>query len=150
MRVFYLSLWAALLVHASSWTNAAIDNGDSDMTKVNLTEHLINSDHMNPLNLRLHNNNLNTTSASSSAAMDTMTAIDLRNTLRLKDMLNVFDLNYIASQWINIRSEFSANCSTDIYKYLQGLSNSNMWSVKSEFNFCVFFFLLRNIKKLKK
>lgn len=126
MNVFDLCLWAAFLVHIS-WTQAAIDQSNSEMTKLtNLTQLL--SNHMASINLRLNDGNLSTLSSTMDQAMD----IDLTRTLRLKDVLNVFDLNIIASQWSNIRSEFSANCSMDFYKYLQGLKNSTMWSVKSK------------------
>ncbi|KNC30260.1 hypothetical protein FF38_14520 [Lucilia cuprina] len=133
MHVFHLSLlWAALLVHIT-WTLAAIDqNNASELTKLtNITNMLSASDQMTPLNLRLHDvNPLVNSSIPSDAGL--VSNIDLTNTLRLKDLLNVFDLNVIASQWINIRSEFSTNCSQDIYKYLQGLSNSTLWSVKMD------------------
>lgn len=146
MHVLYLSLWAAFLVHIS-WTQAAIqENSDnSDITKLsNLTHMLLNDQQqqMTPLNLRLHDVNYSTNSD-----VTTMKNIDLTNTLRLKDMLNVFDLNLIASQWINIKSDFSANCSQDIYKYLQGLSNGTLWSVKSKFFFSIYLYLL-NLKEI--
>lgn len=126
-HVFYLSLWSAILVHIS-WTQAAIDQGNREMTNLtNLTQLL--SDHMISINLRLNDENLSTASSSIDQGMN----IDLTSTLRLKDMLNVFDLNIVASQWTNIRDELSTNCSKDFYKYLLGLTNSTMWSVKSKF-----------------
>lgn len=135
MHMLYFSLWAALLVQIS-WTQAVIDqNSDSALIKLtNLTQAL--SEQMSPLNLRLQDVNISLYSPNIPESLDlTVTNIDLTNTLRLKDMLNVFDLNVIASQWINIRSKFSANCSQDIIKYLQGLRQSTMWSVKSKYAF---------------
>ncbi|TMW47985.1 hypothetical protein DOY81_006939 [Sarcophaga bullata] len=126
MHVFYLSLWAALLVHIS-WTQAAIDQSDSEMTNLTNLTHML-SDRMTSINLHLNDGNLSTASSSIDQGMN----IDLTHTLRLKDMLNVFDLNIVASQWTNIRGELSTNCSKDFYKYLQGLNNSTMWSVKMD------------------
>ena len=126
-HVVYLSLWATLLVHIS-WTQAAIDQNNSEMTNLTKLTQLL-SDHMTSINLRLNDGNLSTASSS----IDQGTNIDLTSTLRLKDVLNVFNLNVVASHWTNIRDELSTNCSQDFYKYLLGLNNSTMWSVKSKF-----------------
>lgn len=109
---------------------AAISNGD-DILKVNLTQQQLNAGDrdLQPLNLRLHPAN---DSSSPSSVMTSNTNIDLSLTQRLKDTLNIFDISYLASQWINVRSDISANCSQDIYKYLQGLQQAKMWAMKSK------------------
>lgn len=132
MRAIPLSPWAKillLLVHGSTLglIGAAISNENAgDMLKLNITQQQMSGGM--PLNLRLHTQNVTMDTNSDSSSVN----IDLTNSLRLKDMLNVFDVNYLASKWITVRSDYSANCSKDIYKYLQGLQNAHMWAMKSE------------------
>ncbi|XP_013108228.1 nose resistant to fluoxetine protein 6 [Stomoxys calcitrans] len=117
---------------------AAIENGDGgggEARILNITQHLETVQHeLQPLNLRLYpTNDSSTPSLSTPSTMPTDTdVVDLKLTLRLKEMLNIFDLSYLASQWINVRSDVSANCSQDIYKYFQGLQQAKIWAMKMD------------------
>lgn len=59
--------------------------------------------------------------------------IDLSQALRLKDMLNIFDVQQLAANWNSLRSEISANCSNDMRSYFEGLKGGALWAAKSKY-----------------
>ncbi|XP_005184104.2 nose resistant to fluoxetine protein 6 [Musca domestica] len=139
MHEIKLGPWAfilplLLLLGRVSCLEAAISNGDGSVETMshNISQQLNASNRdLQPLNLRLHPANY---SANASPPADTSlnTELELNLSVRLKDMLNIFDLSYLASQWINVRSDISANCSQDIYKYLRGLQEAKIWAIKMD------------------
>lgn len=58
--------------------------------------------------------------------------IDLSQSLRLKDTLNIFDIQYLASNWRTIRLKLGANCSNDLRTYFEGLKEGALWAAKSK------------------
>ncbi|XP_037943921.1 uncharacterized protein LOC119676734, partial [Teleopsis dalmanni] len=113
-------LYGAFALLASFMANAAISN--NDVSKANRTIHMINTDLFNTINLKLNTNE----------SQYIRESIDFSRTLRIRDVLNFFDIAHIASSWSNIRTEISTNCSKDTSKYIQGLVEANMWAVKMD------------------
>lgn len=59
--------------------------------------------------------------------------IDLSQALRLKDMLNIFDVQQLAANWHSVRSELGANCSSAMRSYFEGLKGGALWAAKSKY-----------------
>lgn len=55
-----------------------------------------------------------------------------RNTLRLRDMLSIFDISSVAGHWTSIQHAIGRNCSQDLELYMSGLNEANIWAVKSK------------------
>ncbi|KAH8306887.1 hypothetical protein KR018_011696, partial [Drosophila ironensis] len=83
------------------------------------------ADQHNVINLSLH-----TTLPSPEGAP----SYDLTRTRRLRDALNVFDLDLLAAKWgqVELAGGLSGNCSRDMRSYLAGLSDAKMWAVKMD------------------
>lgn len=54
------------------------------------------------------------------------------NLIRISNILDVFNIERIGTEWDAVSREISANCSTDMIEYLQGLQTSKIWAVKSK------------------
>lgn len=62
--------------------------------------------------------------------------------VRLEDVLVIFDLKEIATNWSTIRHELRSNCQHDMTEYLRGLQQHKMWAIKSESRyFCLPYYL---------
>lgn len=59
--------------------------------------------------------------------------INLNGTLRLEDVLEVFNIRTVSSKWNHISERITKKCSNDMSVYLNGLKNLNSWAVKSKF-----------------
>lgn len=55
------------------------------------------------------------------------------NITRLENILNVFDIHVIGSNWININSKISKRCAFNMMEYLNGLQEKKIWAMKSEY-----------------
>lgn len=53
--------------------------------------------------------------------------------LRIRDVMNVFGVDHIASVWPQLEARLNANCSQDLMDYLQGLEAGKMWAMQSRF-----------------
>lgn len=54
------------------------------------------------------------------------------NISSIREILEIFSIEYIGSEWININKLMSQQCSNDMTKYLNGLSQKKVWSIKSK------------------
>lgn len=68
------------------------------------------------------------------------TSENFTNIVRLEDVLVIFDLDGVATNWPQIRHELRSNCQHDMNEYFRGLQQHKMWAIKSKLQFC--FFLL--------
>lgn len=60
-------------------------------------------------------------------------AVDLSQTPRLKDVLNVFDLQRLAANWDAASGKLGdTNCSRDLRGYFEGLRHGALWAAKSK------------------
>lgn len=66
-------------------------------------------------------------------ALDDNQEVDLSQSLRLKDTLNIFDIQHLAANWRTLRSEVGANCSRDLRTYFEGLKRGALWAAKSKY-----------------
>lgn len=66
-------------------------------------------------------------------ALDDNQEVDLSQSLRLKDTLNIFDIQHLAANWRTVRSEVGANCSKDLRTYFEGLKRGALWAAKSKY-----------------
>lgn len=60
------------------------------------------------------------------------TSENFTNIVRLEDVLVLFDLDGLATNWPKIRHELRSNCQHDINEYLRGLKQHKMWAIKSK------------------
>lgn len=54
------------------------------------------------------------------------------NIVRLEDVLVIFDLDGIATNWPTIRHELRSSCQHDMNEYFRGLQQHKMWAIKSK------------------
>lgn len=76
------------------------------------------------------------------------TADNFTNLVRLEDVLVIFDLDEIATNWPKIRHDLRSNCQHDMNEYLRGLQQHKMWAIKSKLKFQCFVFLFVKIPRL--
>lgn len=50
---------------------------------------------------------------------------------QITQMLDFFNVERVANSWVQINSQLSRNCSQDMEKYFQGLSDQQLWALKS-------------------
>ncbi|KAH8362612.1 hypothetical protein KR200_004499 [Drosophila serrata] len=121
------TLWLALILALSAINQAAIDKDEGKFpgSNHNLTT---SADHHNVINLSLHTELLPAPPAPQAASFD------LSRTRRLRDALNVFDLDLLATKWGQVETAggIGTNCSRDMRSYLAGLSDAKMWAVKMD------------------
>lgn len=73
---------------------------------------------------------------------ESTTAENFTNIIRLENVLVVFDLNELATNWPKIRHELRSNCQHDMNEYFRGLQQHKIWAIKSKlqsFVVCVSF-----------
>lgn len=60
------------------------------------------------------------------------------NLTRIEDVLELFSVDVIGSQWKTIYSRLSHHCANDMVAYLSGLEKKEIWAIKSKFSsrFC--------------
>lgn len=60
------------------------------------------------------------------------------NLTRIEDVLELFSMDVIGSQWKSIYSRLSHHCANDMVAYLSGLEKKEIWAIKSKFSsrFC--------------
>lgn len=58
---------------------------------------------------------------------------NLNSTLRLENVLEVFNLRDLATLWPNATGKFSSVCTTDMNEYFYGLQQRQIWATKSEY-----------------
>lgn len=60
------------------------------------------------------------------------------NLTRIEDVLDLFSMDVIGSQWKAIYSRLSQHCANDMIAYLSGLEKKEIWAIKSKFSsrFC--------------
>lgn len=54
------------------------------------------------------------------------------NITRIEDILNIFSIDLIASNWLDIYKELDKNCAKDMLLYLAGLQERKIWAMKSK------------------
>lgn len=55
------------------------------------------------------------------------------NLTRIEDILELFSVDVIGSQWKTIYSRLSHDCANDMVAYLSGLEKKEIWAIKSKF-----------------
>lgn len=55
------------------------------------------------------------------------------NLTSIRELLELFSIEYIGTDWMNIHKSLSHQCSRDTTKYLNGLSQRRVWAIKSKF-----------------
>jgi hypothetical protein len=58
--------------------------------------------------------------------------VSYENITRIEEILTVFNLDLVASQWSNVHHRLGARCSVEVADYLRGLRNRKIWAMKSE------------------
>ena len=62
------------------------------------------------------------------------------NLTRIEDILELFSVEVIGSQWKQIYSKLNSNCANDMMEYLSGLEEKEIWAIKSKlFKFLAFY-----------
>lgn len=69
------------------------------------------------------------------------TADNFTNIVRLEDVLVIFDLNEIATNWPKIRHDLRSTCQHDMNEYFRGLQQHKMWAIKSKLQLLLFVLL---------
>lgn len=59
--------------------------------------------------------------------------VNLNGTLRLENVLEVFNIRTVSSKWDHISEQITPKCSNEMALYLNGLKNQRPWAVKSKF-----------------
>lgn len=54
------------------------------------------------------------------------------NLTSIRELLEIFSIEYIGSEWMNIHNSLSHQCSHDTTQYLNGLSQRKVWAIKSK------------------
>lgn len=54
------------------------------------------------------------------------------NISSIREILEIFSIEYVGSEWMNLHNLMSRSCSDDMTKYLNGLSQKKVWSIKSK------------------
>ncbi|XP_055644145.1 O-acyltransferase like protein-like [Toxorhynchites rutilus septentrionalis] len=54
------------------------------------------------------------------------------NLVVLDEILDIFNIRNVASNWSNIYKSITANCSNDMAQYFRGLQNSKFWAMKMD------------------
>lgn len=121
---FYLAILVTLL-NVSEY-GAAISNGDLPKT-TNTSLAAMMSSH-SAINLQLPE------SKADEMVTNKVTASQWnpRTSVRLRDVLSIFDISSVSEHWGNIQKSISSNCSQDLELYMLGLNAANIWAVKSE------------------
>lgn len=57
------------------------------------------------------------------------------NISSIREILEIFSIEYVGSDWMNIHTKMSRQCSDDMTKYLNGLSQKRVWAIKSKFSY---------------
>uniref|UniRef100_W8B935 Nose resistant to fluoxetine protein 6 n=1 Tax=Ceratitis capitata TaxID=7213 RepID=W8B935_CERCA len=55
-----------------------------------------------------------------------------RNAVRLKNVLNIFDITHVAEEWSSVQQAINTNCSKDMEQYFSGLNAANIWAMKMD------------------
>lgn len=51
--------------------------------------------------------------------------------VRVRDIMNVFGVDHIASVWPQLERQLSGGCSKDLMEYMQGLEAGKLWAMQS-------------------
>lgn len=83
------------------------------------------------------NNNLsgNNKSFGKGAESDRTIVKNFQNLTRIEDLLDLFSIDEIGTQWTRLYDKLSPACSVDMSHYLTGLEQRKLWALKSECNF---------------
>lgn len=58
------------------------------------------------------------------------------NLTRIEDILELFSVDVIGSQWTKIHKRLSTVCARNMVEYLSGLEQKEIWAIKSELFEC--------------
>ncbi|XP_054729042.1 O-acyltransferase like protein-like [Anastrepha obliqua] len=105
---------------------AAISNGDLPKSS-NSTLAAMTSSHST---INLHRPEQLTRDMNTSRVMSTQW--NPQNAVRLKDVLNIFDIAHVADRWSSIQQAIGDNCSQDLDMYIRGLNAGNIWALKMD------------------
>ncbi|XP_011213223.2 nose resistant to fluoxetine protein 6 [Bactrocera dorsalis] len=121
---FYLAILVTFLNVAEY--GAAISNGELPKT-ANISLPAMMSSH-STINLQLPE------SQSGEMVTNKVTASPWspRNSVRLRDVLSIFDISSVAEHWSNIQKAIGNNCSQDLELYMRGLNAADIWAVKMD------------------
>lgn len=53
--------------------------------------------------------------------------------VRISELLDIFNIEQLATLWNTLDAEISDHCSNDMVDYLNGLKSGKLWAVKSEY-----------------
>lgn len=73
------------------------------------------------------------------------------NITRIEEILDLFSVGVIGSQWTKIYKRLSTVCAENMMKYLSGLEQKEVWAIKSELfkNVCLISCCLQVQKRVK-
>lgn len=58
------------------------------------------------------------------------------NLTRIEEILELFSVDVIGSQWTNIHKRLSTVCARNMMEYLSGLEQKEIWAIKSKLFKC--------------
>lgn len=109
-----------------------IDNGDVDMSRQmqasNISAFLAQLD---ASKLVLGNNNNGDIEANDET--DHILNTNSTKLVRISELLDIFNIEQLATLWNTLDAEISDHCSNDMVDYLNGLKSGKLWAVKSEY-----------------
>jgi hypothetical protein len=59
-------------------------------------------------------------------------AKNYENITRLEDVLDIYNINTIGLNWINVSGHLGKSCAYNMMEYLNGLQERKIWAMKSE------------------
>lgn len=81
----------------------------------------------------------NNNSSSRINHLKTLDVHNYENITRIEEILDLFSVRVIGSQWTNIYNKLSTVCAENMMKYLNGLEQKEIWAIKSKLSYSTVF-----------